>query len=153
MSLIPWRKHETATVLDDPFEELWKGFDPFNGFRSRLPAALTARHVPPLNVAESAGHYTVTIELPGLEAKDVQIELLGNLLTISGERRWDEEKKEQEFRHVESQYGSFARTLTLPPELRLERESIAATFEKGILEIKLPKLEPTPSARIPITTR
>lgn len=153
MSLIPWRKPDSALTQADPFEELWRSFDPLRGFQNRLPAAFATRHVPPMNVAESESHYAVTLELPGLDTKDIAIDLLGNQLTISGERRWEEAKKEKEFHHVESQYGSFSRTLTLPANLRLDRESIEATFQKGVLEIKIPKLEPTPAAKIPIRAK
>ncbi len=153
MSLIPWRKNEGALATSD-FEDLFKTlWDPFNGFKSRLPAAFEARNVPPMNVSETEHHFRVTLELPGLEAKDVNIELMGNQLSVSGERRWEEEKKGKEFHRVESQYGTFSRTLSLPENLRLERESIEATFQKGILEIKVPKLEPTPAAKIPIRSK
>jgi HSP20 family protein len=153
MSLIPWRKPESSLTHPDPFEDLWRSFDPFRNFQNRLPATFAARNLPAMNVSESESHYSVTLELPGLDAKDVTIDLLGNQLTISGERKWEEAKKEKEFHHVESQYGSFSRTLTLPSTLRLDRESIEATFQKGVLEIKIPKLEPTPAAKIPIRAK
>ena len=153
MSLIPWRKPDSTLTQADPFEELWKGFDPFRGFQNRLPATFTMRNVPALNVAEGESHYTVTLELPGLDTKDIAIDLLGNQLTISGERKWEEDKKKNEFQHVESQYGSFSRSLTLPPNLRVDRESIEATFQRGMLEIRIPKLEPTPAAKIPIRAK
>ena len=154
MSLIPWRRQAGTMTLPDDFEELLKGFgDPFNGYRSRLPAVFEARNHPAMNVSESEQHYTVTLELPGMEAKDINIEVMGNQLTVSGERKWEEEKKGKEYHRVESQYGSFSRTLTLPENLRLDRESIDATFQKGILEIKVPKVEPTPAAKIPIKSK
>lgn len=153
MTLIPWRKNEGSVATSD-LDELFKNFwDPFNGFRSRLPAAFETRNVPPMNVSESEHHFTVTVELPGLEAKDVNIEVMGNQLSITGERKWEEEKKGKEYHRVESQYGKFSRALTLPDNLRLDRESIEATFQKGLLEIKVPKVEPTPAAKIPIRSK
>ena len=106
-----------------------------------------------MNVSESENHYLVMLELPGMDVKDVNIELMGNQLSVSGERKWEEDKKGKELHRVESQYGSFCRTVTLPENARMERESIEATFQKGILEIKIPKLEPTPAAKIPIKTK
>jgi HSP20 family protein len=106
-----------------------------------------------MNVSESENQFTVSLELPGMEAKDVNIEVMGNQLQISGERKWEEEKKGKEFHRVESQYGSFSRSLTLPENARMERESIEATFQKGMLEIKVPKVEPTPAAKISIKTK
>ena len=155
MSLIPWRRqNEGSLALQDEFDDIWTVFnDPFNGFTRRLPAALQAKSFPPMNESESERNFTVTLELPGLDAKDVNIEVMGNQLTISGERKWEEEKKGKEFHRVESQYGRFSRTLSLPENLRHDRESIVATFQKGILEIQVPKMEPTPAAKIPIQTK
>jgi len=160
MSLIPWRSRQEGPVaLQSPFEDFWKD-DLFKRFwesmeapRRRLPAAFQARNYPSMNVSESENHYLVSLELPGLDAKDVAIELMGNQLQISGERKWEEEKKGKEFHRVESQYGSFERSLTLPENARMDRESIEATFQKGMLEIKVPKVEPTPAAKIAIKTK
>lgn len=154
MSLIPWRKQEGQLALQNDFEDLLRSFsDPFNGFRNRLPAVFEGSNFPAMNVSESEHHYNVSLELPGMESKDINIEVMGNQLTVSGERKWDEEKKGKEFHRVESQYGKFSRTLTLPENLRMDRESIDATFQKGVLEIKVPKMEPTPAAKIPIKSK
>jgi HSP20 family protein len=154
MNIIPWRKQEEPLALQSEFDDFWKNFtEPFDGIRNRLPALFQTRAYPALNVAETENHFTVSVELPGMDAKDINIELMGNQLNISGERKWEEEKKGKEFHRVESQYGRFARSLTLPENLKLDRESIEATFQKGILEIKVPKVEPTPAAKIPIKTK
>ena len=155
MTLIPWRKQEGPLALQSEFDDLWKNFSEpfFDGFRNRLPATFQGRALPLMNVAETEQSYVVALELPGLDVKDVNIELMGNQLHVWGERKWDEDKKGKEFHRVEWQYGSFSRTLTLPDNLRLERDAIEATFHKGILEIKIPKLEPTPAAKIPIKTK
>jgi HSP20 family protein len=154
MNINPWRKQEGDLAIRSDLEDLWRSLrEPFDGFRSRLPAVFQARNVPPMNVSETEGHFTVALELPGMDSKDINIEIMGNQLQISGERKWEEEKKGKEFHRVESQYGSFARSLTLPENLRLDRESIEATFKNGILEVKVPKLEPTPTAKIPIKSK
>jgi len=88
-----------------------------------------------------------------MDAKDINIEVMGNQLTISGERKWEEEKKGKEFLRVESQYGNFSRSLLLPANLRSDRDAIEATFQKGILEIKIPKVQPTPVAKIAIKAK
>ena len=154
MNIMPWRKQDGDLALRTEFDDLWKTFlDPFDGVRNRLPAFFQAKNFPPMNVAETENHFTVTLELPGMDAKDVSIELMGNQLQISGERKWEEEKKGKEYHRVESQYGGFSRSLTLPDNLRLDRESIEAIFQKGLLEIRVPKLEPTPAAKIPIKSK
>ena len=155
MNLIPRRRQDNALTLQDDFDELFRSFaEPFfNGVRSRLPATFQSRSFPPVNVSESEQHYTVAVELPGMDAKDINIEVMGNQLTISGERKWEEEKKGKEYHRVESQYGSFSRSLALPENLQLARESIEATFQKGVLEVKIPKVEPTPVAKIAIKAK
>ena len=153
-TLIPWRRQDGNLALESVFDDLWKGFsESFERTRNRLPAALQTMNYPPMNVSESESHLLVSLELPGIDVKDINIELMGDQLLISGERKWEGEKKDKEYRVIESQYGQFSRSLTLPENLRLERESIEATFQKGILEIKIPKLEPTPAAKIPIKTK
>jgi HSP20 family protein len=155
MKLLPSRRETRPLAVQDDFDDLFRSFaEPFfNGFRNRLPATFEARSFPPVNVSETEQRYTVSVELPGMDAKDINIEIMGNQLTISGERKWEEEKKGKEYHRVESQYGSFARTVTLPENVRLDRESIEAAFQKGVLEINLPKVEPTPIAKIAIKAK
>jgi HSP20 family protein len=155
MNIVPWKKRDGDLALRTDVDDLWKSLvEPFDwSFRNRLPILFQDTAFPPMNVAESEGHFTVSLELPGMEAKDVSIELMGNQLQVTGERKWEEEKQGKEFHRVESRYGRFERTLTLPENLRLERAAIEATYEKGILTIRIPKLEPTPAAKIPIKAR
>jgi HSP20 family protein len=104
--------------------------------------------VPALNVAEDAKTMTVTVELPGFDEKDIQVNATKNLLTVSGERKWEQEKKGKDWRRVESRYGSFTRTVSLPENLATER--IDAIFSKGILTLTIPKVEPTPTTQVKI---
>ena len=155
MSLTTWRKRNTDLTNRNELEDFLARFmEPLDWtYRSRLPATFQQDNVPTMNVGESEKDYLVSVELPGLDPKDVEIELMGNQLTISGERKWEEEKKGKEFHRVESQYGRFARTLALPQGLRLERESIEANFDKGVLHVRIPKLEPTKAEKIPVKAK
>jgi HSP20 family protein len=149
MQIIPWRKREDMTTFRSEFDRLLERFlEPDMG--SNLPAAFRGATVPPVNVAETEKNWTVSFELPGLNEKDIQVQLMGNQLVVSGERKWEEEKKGKEFHRVESQYGSFQRSIALPENARLEPDSLVATYKKGILEISIPKVEPTPAAKIPV---
>lgn len=152
MHIIPWRKHDAVAEFKNELGDFFHRFDdPFNGsMANRLGEVFQRRTFPALNVSESEKDFALSVELPGLEEKDIQIELMGNQLKISGERKWEKEKKGKEFFRVESQYGTFERTVELPDGLRLDRESIQATYTRGMLEIRIPKLEPTPAARIPV---
>ena len=152
MNVIPWRKRNGTTAFRSDLDELFERFmEPFGAELNRLPAVFQQRNMPAMNVAETETEYMVALDLPGLDEKDIEVELMGNQLVVSGERKWEKEtKKGKEFHRVESQYGSFQRSITLPDGLRREREAVVATFRQGILEIRVPKLQPTPAARIPI---
>lgn len=112
---------------------------------------LPSDFLPALNVAEDHKALTITVELPGFDEKDVQVNVTGNLLTISGERKWEEAKKGKEWHRVESRYGSFTRTLTLPQNLK--NDQVEAVFSKGVLTLTLPKVEPTPTTKVKIKTQ
>ena len=146
---------ELGPVRSDPFESMWSRLlaSPF-GFESRLPEVFQRRGgMPAMNVSEDEQGYEVTVELPGLDEKDIEIQLMGNQLVISGERKWHEEKKEQEFHRVESQYGSFQRSVTLPDDTRRDGEAVEATYKKGVLTVRVPKVEPTPARKIKVQSR
>jgi HSP20 family protein len=94
---------------------------------------------PALDVAETEHAFTVTAELPGLAKEDVSITVENGVLTISGEKKFEEEKKDKAYHRIERAFGSFARSLTLPKEV--EAEKAEATFKDGVLTIELPKVE------------
>lgn len=149
MNLIPWRDRGVATSFRDEFDSLMNRFLEQDGF-DKLPEAFRGVRYPPVNVSETDKTWTVSVELPGLNEKDIQVEFMGHELVISGERRFEEEKKNKEFRRVESQYGAFQRTISIPENVRVEPDSANATYKRGILEVTLQKVEPTPKAKIPV---
>jgi HSP20 family protein len=153
MKLIPTQsKRNDLSTLRGQIENLNRWMDEDFGWNigSRLPAAFQSLRVPPVDVAETEHEFLVSVELPGLEEKDIQIEMMGDNLCISGERKWESEKKGKEFHRVETQFGAFRRDVRLPPGLRNHPEDIKAVYKNGVLEIRIPKVEPTPAARIPV---
>ena len=84
--------------------------------------------IPALNVAEDAKSMTVTVELPGFDEKDIQVNASKNLLAISGERKWENVKQGKDWHRVESRYGSFTRSVPLPENLKTDQ--VDATFSK-----------------------
>lgn len=150
MSIIPWKRREAMTPFRTDFEELWNRFFDTNGgsFASRLPEAFQRSSFPAMNVAETEDRFCVTLDAPGLEEKDFHVEVMGNQLLISGERKWEEEKKDKEFHSVESQFGRFERSFTLPDGV--DRDNVMATYKKGVLTIEIGKKEKTPAAKIPV---
>lgn len=155
MKLVPRRLRGSLLPVPDDMEDfftrLWGEGD--GDFFNRLPEVFQTRMFPAVNVAEMEDAFTITMDCPGLDEKDIQVEAMGNTLLLSGERKWEEEKKGKEFRRVESQYGKFERTVTLPDNVRIEPGKIDAMYEKGVLHIRIPKLEKTPTAKIPVHAR
>jgi HSP20 family protein len=95
--------------------------------------------VPKVDVFEEEKAFEVHVAVPGMNKEDFKIDLNEDRLTISGERKYSKEKKEDSLRSVETSYGSFSRTFTLPDNIDLNK--IEAEYKNGILEITLPKDE------------
>ncbi len=147
MSLVPWRRRDVVNKDWDLFPN-W--FDRWFDLRlqNRLPEVFSDGNIPPVNIAEDESSFQVSVELPGMNEKDITVNLMGNQLVIAGERRFEEEKKDREYHRIESQYGSFSRTVTLPRGVR--ESGVKATYKKGILTVQVPKVEPTPTAKIEV---
>jgi len=95
--------------------------------------------VPAVDVAEDEKSYTISAELPGLDEKNIEVALSGDLLTLKGEKRQEREEKEKNYYLSERSYGSFQRSFRLPDGV--DPEKIAAKFAKGVLTVTLPKTE------------
>jgi HSP20 family protein len=95
--------------------------------------------VPKVDILENEKGYEVSLAVPGLSKDDFKIDLNDNFLTISGERKLSKEKKENNFHVVETQYGNFGRSFSLPENV--DASKIQATYNNGILEIFIPKDE------------
>jgi HSP20 family protein len=151
MKLTPWRRPESSLALpdlEDFFKGLWgNGETPF---ASHLPEVFQRRAFPAVNVAETEGSYSITLDCPGLEEDEIQVEVMGGMLVISGERKWDEETKGKEFHRVESQFGEFERRIQLPENANPDADKIEASYKKGVLTIGIPKVEKTPTSKIPV---
>ena len=132
------------TVLTrwDPFREFSTLQDRMNrsfrdSYGDREEALTTSTFAPPVDVYEDEHNITLKIEVPGIDEKDIDVKIENNTLTVHGERKFEKEEKEENFRRVERQYGSFTRQFTLPNTV--DPEHVQATYEKGILKIQLAK--------------
>src|SRR5437773_1110764 len=105
-------------------------FEPVNGNGN---AARTQRWAPAMDLVEAEDHFLLKADLPGLGEDDVSIEVQDNVLTVSGERKAEHERKERGWYRLERSFGRFSRSLTLPEGVNAD--AIAATFDKGVLEI------------------
>jgi HSP20 family protein len=120
------------------FDEAWGGAE----IGASFPAA--ASFTPRLDVVETDAALRVRVEVPGLEEKDLDVTLTGDVLVVKGEKRRQEETKDARWHRVETLHGSFQRALRLPYEIR--GDEVKATCEKGVLTITLPKATPARGA-------
>jgi HSP20 family protein len=86
---------------------------------------------------EDEHNVTLKIEVPGIDEKDIDVRIENNVLTVHGERKFEKEEKEENYRRVERQYGSFTRTFTLPTTV--DAEKVQADYDRGVLKVTLPK--------------
>jgi HSP20 family protein len=143
-SLIPvGRNRDVARRnYEHPFlslqREIDRLFDDFGrGFPSFGTREFSRDLMPAIDVTETDGEIEVTAELPGLEEKDVQINVADNVLTIRGEKKAEKEDKQKDYHVVERSYGSFYRALELPAGV--DADKIKANISKGVLKVTVPK--------------
>ena len=125
--------------FDRVMEEFTHAFDPYG------PARISPR----MNVSELADKVEVSVELPGLDRKDIKIELAGDVLTVSGEKKDEREEKGRDFRLIERSYGAFSRSIELPG---VDPAKIEATMDNGVLKITAPRSESSRSRTIEVKT-
>ena len=129
--------------IDRLFDDFSRGFPTFPSFGDGK-----AELLPSMDVTETDKQIQITAELPGLEEKDVQINVADNLLTIRGEKKSEKEEKDKDYRLIERSYGSFERTLELPDGVNAD--AIQASIAKGVLTVTVPKPAPAQSKKIEV---
>ena len=100
-------------------------------------ALTTTSFAPPVDIYEDEHNITLKLEVPGIDEKDIDVRIDNNTLTVHGERKIEKEEKEENFRRVERQYGSFTRSFSLPSSVDLAQ--VSAHYDKGVLKINLAK--------------
>jgi HSP20 family protein len=100
-------------------------------------ALTTTSFAPPVDIYEDEHNITMKLEVPGIDEKDIDVRIESTTLTVHGERKIEKEEKEENFRRVERQYGSFTRSFTLPSSVDLGQ--VSAHYDKGVLTINLAK--------------
>ncbi len=136
MSLVRWNPVRDLLGLQEEMNML---FDNFFGLARRGEDISMIRWTPRVDIVEENGGYELHADLPGLKKEDIKIEIQDNVLTIRGERKLEEEKKDKNFRLTERYYGQFIRSFTLPENVN--KDKIEAEFKDGVLTLQIPKLE------------
>lgn len=149
------RRPQNPALNSDPY---LRGFQRFFDEDLFRPASLLARYsgenlstsewMPPVDVHESEEAFLFTAELPGLTKEDVAITLEDNILTLSGERTFEEVGKDDAYRRIERSYGSFTRSFTLPHQV--DQDKVEAKFKDGVLTISVGKAEESKPRKIVI---
>jgi HSP20 family protein len=150
MTLFPTIRRRSEDLLRRPFSSLFDELMQWNSptFATRLPETFTRGMIPPVNIGEDEKSLSISLEMPGLDEKDIKLEVLGQQLLVSAERKFESDKKEKDFHRIEQEYGSFSRTIQLPTGLKTDQ--IEAIYKKGILTLTIPKIEPTPTRKITV---
>jgi len=125
--------------IDRLFDQAFRGFGlpPFGYDRSLLPRLAEGMFKPSLDLGATDKEYIVTVEIPGVDEKDVALEIVNDNLIIRGEKKQEKEEKEKNYYRMERSYGSFERVLSLPEDA--DQDGVKATYKKGVLTVTLPR--------------
>jgi HSP20 family protein len=132
--LTRWDPFREFVTIQDRMTRLFRDSYAQEG---REEALTTGTFAPAVDVYEDEHNITLKIEVPGIEEKDIDVRIENSTLTVHGERKFEKEEKEENFRRVERQYGSFTRTFTLPDTV--DHEKVQADYDKGVLKVSLAK--------------
>jgi HSP20 family protein len=120
----------------------------FDAFFGAGESAAGRRWVPPMDLVEADDHFVLKADLPGLSEGDVSIEIQDGTLKISGERKSEHEEREQGWYRIERSFGAFSRSLSLPDGVN--PDAVTAGFDRGVLEVRIPKPEERKPRRVQI---
>ena len=138
MAIVRWSPARELLTLRDQMDRLWE--EAFGTSFARRPLTWDGVAVEfPMDVYQTDKEYVVKASLPGVKPEDVDVNIVGETLTIKAEAKGEKEVKEEDWLLKERHYNSFSRTITLPGEVQTDK--VEATMQNGVLELKLPKAE------------
>lgn len=147
MAIVRWEPFRDLVTLQDRMNRIFD--DAFRGNRGTQDDwALGGSWAPTVDIYEHNGNLVLKAELPGIDPQDVDIRVENNVLTLRGERKLDNEVKQENYHRVERSYGSFSRSFTLPNVV--DTDKIKAEFKDGVLQLVLPKKEEAKPKQISI---
>jgi HSP20 family protein len=132
-----WEHLREFSNMQDRMRRMNRLFRESYGPEGPEEALTTTSFAPPVDIYEDEHNITLKLEVPGIDETDIDVRIDNNTLTVHGERKIEKEEKEENFRRVERQYGSFARSFTLPSSV--DPGQVSADYNQGVLKIKLTK--------------
>jgi HSP20 family protein len=148
MALIRWEPVAELNTIQNEMNRLFNTFfDP--SAPSGRGNGTTRRWLPPMDLVETSDQYVLRADLPGLSDGDVNVQLENNVLTLSGERKAEHQDQQEGYYRLERAFGAFSRSLTLPDGVDPDR--VQAHFDRGVLEIRIPKPEQKKPKTVQIT--
>jgi HSP20 family protein len=147
MTIVRWEPLRELSSLQSEMNRLFNTvFDQPTGGAGN--GGTMRRWMPPMDLVETADHFVLRADLPGMSEDDIKIEFEDGTLTVSGERKAEHESRNEGFYRVERAFGTFSRSLTMPRGI--DPEAVAASFDRGVLEVRIPKPEERKPRRIEI---
>lgn len=146
MTLVRWDPARELDSLQGEMNRLFDGF--FGTGRGQNGERTMRRWIPAMDLVEAGDELVLRADLPGLSEDDVAIEIKDGVLTVSGERRAEHKEEGESFYRAERAFGSFVRSLSLPEGI--DPDKVAANFENGVLEVRIPKPEERKPHRVAI---
>jgi HSP20 family protein len=145
MTIVRWEPLRELNSLQSEMNRLFDTVfeQPSGGSRNVM-----RRWMPAMDLVESGDHFVLRADLPGMAQEDVNIEFEDGTLTISGERKAEHGEEKEGYHRVERSFGAFSRSLTLPQGV--DADAVTASFDRGVLEIRVPKPEQRKPRRIEI---
>ena len=135
--LTGWESIREFSAMQDRMNRMNRLFRESYSPEGPEEALTTTSFAPPVDIYEDEHTITLKLEVPGIDENDIDVRIEGNTLTVHGERKFEKEEKEENFRRVERQYGSFTRSFTLPSSV--DPGQVSAHYDKGVLNINLAK--------------
>lgn len=125
--------------IDQIFHNVFRdfGLSPFEFERPLLPRMAEGILKPTLDLSATGKEYTISVEIPGVDEKDIKVDISDNTMTIRGEKKHAKEENEKNYYRIERSYGSFQRVLSLPEDAN--QDGVTAKFKKGVLTVTIPR--------------
>jgi len=146
MAITRWDPFRDLNILQERMNRVFEDAAG-RGWKTDEPSATTSWS-PAVDIYETDNEITVQAELPGVDRKDIALQLENNVLTLKGERRFEKETNQENYHRIERSYGGFSRAFTIPTSV--DDDKIRADYKDGILKIALPKKEQVKAKQIKI---